>query len=154
MFFNNNISKYYPRLGSSYSPNYSQSSRISNFCKHHGGCSEISNNNKIPYKVSIPNPNVSYDSEYNINLIPTINSNNSVTFIGQINNRNFNITKIDISPLNNNYTIDYTFNNITGVINITVNNYLNDISICICIHGYQKFISTTHNSVYCNNYFI
>lgn len=139
-----NFSTSYPKLGSSYTPNYVTVSRINNFYKNN-----INEQNVQLSAIDISNLNISFNSNYLIQLNSVVvNSNNSVTFSGYINKNNFSVGSIDIFPNSNNYTIDYTFNNITGNIIITLNNYSNDQSIIVYINGYTSIASTTHNISY------
>ena len=131
----------FPNLGSNYNQNYVKSSWIYNFSKNNG----LQRPNG---PILIPNLDIANNTEYPINLTAVVNNNNSVTFSGYINQSNFVPTSVQANP----YPVTFTFNNITGQISVTVNNYSNNNNIVIEIIGYTKFASTIHNiTFYYNN---
>lgn len=144
----------HPKVGSAYIPNYVTASRINNFCKNTGSCDVETPYIPPPPPINIPNLNTSLNSQYPIVLFYIVNANNSVTFSGNINKSNFSVNGFDIFPNNVNYTIDYTFNNVSGDLVFTINNYLNDTNISIYINGSTQFASTIHSIVYYNNHVI
>lgn len=136
-------------LGSSYIPNYKQAARIQTFIDNHPNA----NQNK-KYTRAIAPLNISTNNNYLMDLSYNLDTNNnSITFYGQINKKNFHIVDFNIYQNNNNCNIDYIYNNINGNIEFTIHNFENK-TCRLQINGTLKMASITHYVTYYYNYLV
>ena len=103
--------KRFHNLDSNYIENFKYSSRIQSFINNNP--QQSSKYNK-KYTIPTQSLDISTTYDYLIDLTYTLNTDGSITFIGKINKRQFQIIGIDIMPNNPNYTVDYTYNSING----------------------------------------